>query len=115
MSYQELGTGPVVVLLLHGNPTSSLLWRHVLAHVRVSGGRPSGCRSRWVAPDLIGMGQSEKPDVVYRFADHVARLSAFIDDLEINLPPARAAGMHAIHFRETAQVIAELGALVLPA
>jgi len=40
---------------------------------------------------------------------------AFIDDLEINLPPARAAGMHAIHFRETAQVIAELDALVLPA
>ena len=40
---------------------------------------------------------------------------AFIDDLEVNLPPARAAGMHAIHFRETAQVIAELDALVLPA
>jgi putative hydrolase of the HAD superfamily len=40
---------------------------------------------------------------------------AFIDDLEVNLPPARAAGMHAIHFRETAQVIAELDPLILPA
>ena len=39
----------------------------------------------------------------------------FIDDLEVNLPPARAAGMHAIHFRETSQVIAELDALILPA
>jgi putative hydrolase of the HAD superfamily len=37
----------------------------------------------------------------------------FIDDLEVNLPPARAAGMHAIHFRTTDQVIAELDALVL--
>jgi putative hydrolase of the HAD superfamily len=37
---------------------------------------------------------------------------AFIDDLEVNLPPARAAGMHAIHFRDTDQVIAELDALV---
>jgi len=38
---------------------------------------------------------------------------AFVDDLEVNLPPARAAGMHAIHFRDTAQVTAELDALVL--
>jgi putative hydrolase of the HAD superfamily len=40
---------------------------------------------------------------------------AFVDDLEVNLPPARAAGMHAIHFRETSQVVAELDALVLAA
>jgi putative hydrolase of the HAD superfamily len=37
---------------------------------------------------------------------------AFVDDVEVNLPPARAAGMHAIHFRETSQVVAELEALV---
>lgn len=36
----------------------------------------------------------------------------FIDDLEVNLPPARAAGMHAIHFRETAQAVAALNELV---
>jgi putative hydrolase of the HAD superfamily len=40
---------------------------------------------------------------------------AFVDDLDVNLPPARAAGMHAIHFRDTAQAVAELDALVLPA
>jgi putative hydrolase of the HAD superfamily len=40
---------------------------------------------------------------------------AFVDDLEVNLPPALAAGMHAIHFRETAQAVRELEALVLPA
>ncbi len=38
---------------------------------------------------------------------------AFVDDLEVNLPPARAAGMHAIHFRETAQAVGELNALIL--
>jgi putative hydrolase of the HAD superfamily len=40
---------------------------------------------------------------------------AFVDDLEVNLPPALAAGMHAIHFRETAQAVRELEALVLAA
>jgi putative hydrolase of the HAD superfamily len=40
---------------------------------------------------------------------------AFVDDLEVNLPPARAAGMHAVHFRDTAQAVRELDALVLPA
>ena len=40
---------------------------------------------------------------------------AFVDDVEVNLPPARAAGMHAIHFRDTAQAVAELDALVLAA
>lgn len=35
----------------------------------------------------------------------------FVDDLEVNLPPARDAGMHAIHFRDTNQVIAELRSL----
>jgi putative hydrolase of the HAD superfamily len=36
---------------------------------------------------------------------------AFVDDLEVNLPPARAAGMHTVHFRDTDQAIAELDAL----
>lgn len=39
----------------------------------------------------------------------------FVDDLEVNLPPARAAGMHAIHFRDTAQAIAEIDGLVVAA
>jgi putative hydrolase of the HAD superfamily len=40
-----------------------------------------------------------------------ARKCAFVDDLEINLPPAAAAGMHPIHFRDTDQVVAELDAV----
>ena len=39
----------------------------------------------------------------------------FVDDVEVNLPPARAAGMHAVHFRDTAQAIAEIDALVVAA
>jgi haloalkane dehalogenase len=69
MHYRESGDGPGV-LLLHGNPTSSYLWRHVL-----EAGESSG--HHWVAPDLIGMGGSGKPEIGYRLADHVAYLDAF--------------------------------------
>jgi len=65
MAYREAGAGRPI-LLLHGNPTSSLLWRHVLR--RAASGDDGGCR--WVALDLIGMGASGKPDVDYRLADH---------------------------------------------
>jgi haloalkane dehalogenase len=76
MAYIERGAGQPVVFL-HGNPTSSFLWRGVLPHVEASG--------RWlIAPDLIGMGDSDKipagaePDR-YRFASHARYLDAFID------------------------------------
>ena len=61
------------VLFLHGNPTSSFLWRRVLPGVTGS--------ARCVAVDLIGMGQSGKPHIDYRFADHAAYLEAFADQL----------------------------------
>src|SRR5262249_59397108 len=51
MAYVEVGEGDPIVLL-HGNPTSSYLWRNVLPHLRP--------RGRCIAPDLIGMGQSHK-------------------------------------------------------
>ncbi|MHB9753164.1 haloalkane dehalogenase [Streptomyces sp. BYX5S] len=72
MSYVEGGTadGPAVVFL-HGNPTSSHLWRHVVPHV--------ADRARVLAPDLIGMGASGKPDIGYRFADHARYLDAWTD------------------------------------
>ena len=54
MAYVEVGEGDPIVLL-HGNPTSSYLWRNVLPHVQP--------RGRCIAPDLIGMGDSDKlPD-----------------------------------------------------
>lgn len=63
------------VLFLHGNPTSSFLWRRVLP--RLTGA------VRCVAVDLIGMGRSGKPDIGYGFADHAAYLEAFADHLRL--------------------------------
>jgi haloalkane dehalogenase len=59
-----------VALFLHGNPTSSYYWRNVIPHVSPE--------VRCIAPDLIGFGQSGKPDIAYRFVDHVKYLEAFI-------------------------------------
>ncbi|MEO6780783.1 MAG: haloalkane dehalogenase [Bradyrhizobium sp.] len=74
MAYHERGEGRPV-LLLHGNPTSSYLWRDVIPALE-------GC-GRLIAPDLIGMGDSAKlpnpgPDT-YRFTTHREYLGAFID------------------------------------
>lgn len=57
IQYVEEGTGPPV-LFLHGNPTSSYLWRNVLPHVARQTGR------RGIAIDLLGFGRSDKPDGV---------------------------------------------------
>jgi haloalkane dehalogenase len=74
MAYHERGDG-APVLFLHGNPTSSYLWRNVIPQLEG--------RGRLIAPDLIGMGDSGKlknpdPDT-YRFVTHQAYLAAFID------------------------------------
>ena len=71
MSYTEAGTGDIPVVFLHGNPTSSYLWRNVIPHV--------ADQTRCLAPDLIGMGQSGKPDIAYRLADHSRYLDAWFD------------------------------------
>ena len=75
MAYVELGAGEPLFLFLHGNPTSSYLWRNVMPEVA---GLP-----RCVAPDLIGMGDSGKiehksPDT-YGFATHQDFLWGFVD------------------------------------
>jgi haloalkane dehalogenase len=82
MRYVDVGDGPPV-LFLHGNPTSSFLWRDVVAPVARAGWR---C----VAVDLIGMGGSGRPDIDYRLVDHVRFLDAFLD--AIRLPPAVVVG-----------------------
>ena len=69
MHYVEAGTGDPV-LFLHGNPTSSYLWRNVMPHLTPA--------ARCVAVDLIGMGQSDKPDLEYRFVDHARYVDRFI-------------------------------------
>jgi len=64
MAYREAGECEApVALFLHGNPTSSYVWRNVLPHVAPV--------AHCIAPDLIGFGQSGKPDIEYRVADHV--------------------------------------------
>ena len=72
MAYVDEGTGPVI-LFLHGNPTSSYLWRNIIPYV--TGGH------RAIAPDLIGMGDSDKPAIDYAFADHARFLDGFIEAL----------------------------------
>jgi haloalkane dehalogenase len=79
MTYREVGAGRPV-LLLHGNPTSSFLWRHVLRRAA----SPGGAGLRWIALDLIGMGGSGKPDLAYRLVDHIAYVDAFIETLELS-------------------------------
>ena len=73
MAYVDTGAGDPVVFL-HGNPTSSYLWRNVIPHVEGLG--------RCLAPDLIGMGDSGKaPTGSYRFVDHARYLDAWFDAL----------------------------------
>ncbi|MCD0444453.1 haloalkane dehalogenase [Glycomyces sp. A-F 0318] len=78
MAYVDEGDGDTAVVLLHGNPTSSHIWREVVP--RLSG------RARVIAPDLIGMGASGKPDIEYAFADHAAHLEAFLDAVGADRP-----------------------------
>jgi haloalkane dehalogenase len=78
MAYIERGMGRPI-LFLHGNPTSSFLWRGVLPHVEASG-------RRLIATDLIGMDDSDKIPAGaepnrYRFVSHARYLDAFIDEV----------------------------------
>ena len=77
MAYREAGDpGAPTVLFLHGNPTSSYIWRNVIPLVAPI--------AHCIAPDLIGFGQSGKPDIAYRFADHVRYLDAFLAEARIS-------------------------------
>ncbi len=67
--YIEEGEGDPI-LFLHGNPTSSYLWRNIIPYMKDQG--------RCIAPDLIGMGKSDKPDIDYGFHDTYEYLDAFI-------------------------------------
>ena len=78
MAYVEVGEGDPIVFL-HGNPTSSYLWRNVIPHLQGLG--------RCIAPDLIGMGDSDKlPDSgpgSYRFVEHRRYLDALLEALNV--------------------------------
>ncbi|MEO1346692.1 MAG: haloalkane dehalogenase [Pseudomonadota bacterium] len=76
MAYVDEGEGPVV-LFLHGNPTSSYLWRNIIPFV-LDNIPAVTSQYRAIAPDLIGMGDSDKPDIGYTFAEHADYLDGFI-------------------------------------
>jgi haloalkane dehalogenase len=118
MAYVDEGSGPPVVLL-HGNPTSSYLWREVIPPILAAG-------ARCVAPDLIGMGDSDRlPDSGpgrYTFAEHVRYLDAFLDHV-VGVQPVTLVvhdwgsglGFHwAERHRDRVAAIAYMEALVAP-
>lgn len=78
MAYIEEGEGDPIVFL-HGNPTSSYLWRNVMSHLEGKG--------RLIAPDLIGMGDSEKLDESgpdrYTFVEHRGYLFTLLEQLNV--------------------------------
>src|SRR5258708_13468476 len=77
MAYREAGSpsSPPVVFV-DGNPTSAYLWRNIIPLVAPV--------AHCIAPDLIGFGQSGKPDIEYRFFDQVRYLDAFLDKTSIS-------------------------------
>ncbi|MEM7126791.1 MAG: haloalkane dehalogenase [Chloroflexota bacterium] len=72
MAYVEAGEGDPI-LFIHGNPTSKYLWRNVMPHLEDQG--------RVVALDLIGMGESDKPEIGYTFPEQSEYLEGFISAL----------------------------------
>ena len=72
--YIDEGEGDPI-LFLHGNPTSSYLWRNIIPYVQSQG--------RCIAPDLIGMGKSDKPDIGYTYEEHYDYIEKFIAKLEL--------------------------------
>jgi haloalkane dehalogenase len=70
--YTEAGKGDPF-LFIHGNPTSSYLWRNIIPSLQQEG--------RCIAVDLVGMGKSGKPKIEYRFSDHAKFLECFILEL----------------------------------
>ena len=112
MHYVEQGDGEPI-LLVHGNPTSSFLWRNVIPHLSSSG--------RCIALDLIGMGKSDKPDIPYRIFDHSEYFDGFIAALglkNIRLVLHDWGGFLGLHYaarhQENIRAIAFMEAVVKP-
>lgn len=114
ISYVDTGRGDPIVFL-HGNPTSSYLWRNVIPHVSGLG--------RCLAPDLVGMGRSGKsPREAYRFGDHAAYLDVWFDSLGLTRNVTlvvhdwgSALGFYrALRYPEHIKAIAYMEAIALP-
>ena len=80
MAYVDTGTADTgagdPIVFLHGNPTSSYLWRNIIPHLESVG--------RCLAPDLVGMGDSgSTPNGSYRFADHSMFLDQWFENMHL--------------------------------
>jgi len=118
MSYIDTGPGAAgsqPIVFLHGNPTSSYLWRNIIPHVQHLG--------RCLAPDLIGMGDSgPSSNGSYRFQDHVTYLDAWLDAVGVTDQVTfvvhdwgSALGFHwANRHRDTVRGLAYIEAIVRP-
>jgi haloalkane dehalogenase len=114
MSYVDAGQGEPIVFL-HGNPTSSYLWRNIIPHVSDLG--------RCLAPDLVGMGESGKsPTGAYRFVDHARYLDAWFEALDLTSNVTlvvhdwgSALGFHrATRYPKQVKAIAYMEAITMP-
>jgi haloalkane dehalogenase len=112
MHYVESGEGDPIVFL-HGQPTWSYLWRNVMPELEG--------RGRLIAPDLIGYGMSDKPDIAYEMTDHIRYLDAFIEQLgleNITLVIHDWGSFFGFHYamrhRENVRGIAFMEALLFP-
>jgi haloalkane dehalogenase len=114
LSYVDVGAGTPIVFL-HGNPTSSYLWRNIIPYVSACG--------RCLAPDLVGMGRSKRsPTFSYRFVDHARYLDAWFEALELTRDVilvvhdwGSALGVHrAARHPEQIKAIAYMEAIVQP-
>jgi haloalkane dehalogenase len=114
ISNVDVGQGDPIVFL-HGNPTSSYLWRNIIPHVADLG--------RCLAPDLVGMGRSApSPSGAYHFADHARYLDAWFETLGLTSNVTlvlhdwgSALGFHrACRFPQHVRAIVYMEALVAP-
>jgi haloalkane dehalogenase len=114
MSYVDTGVGDPIVFL-HGNPTSSYLWRNIIPYL--------SDHARCLAPDLIGMGRSGKsPTQAYRFVDHARYLDAWFDAMGLARDVilvvhdwGSALGFHrAFRYPDQIKAIAYMEAIALP-
>lgn len=76
MHYIDTGGSGSTVVMIHGHPTWSYLWRNVIPHLEE--------KHRVIALDLIGWGKSDKPDIQYLATDHAKYLKGFMDSLHLN-------------------------------
>jgi len=112
MHYVDEGDGDPI-LFLHGNPTSCYLWRNVIPYLAPLG--------RTIAVDLIGMGNSDKPDIEYRFFDHARYVDGFIEALALENVTlvlhdwGSALGFHyAYRHQDNVKALAFMEAIVAP-